>query len=220
MSSEPQASGSAEDVPPDPGLVTSTIARLRAEHENSSAAASRAVLLHEIGVLEELGGDEAAAARDLLGAVNAEPEFREPLERLISIIERRQSYKNLGKLLERLVKVAERPDEKARALTERAAYLADHEGELGAAREALEQALEEKNDDALAWLLLEMLAGKLGDEELRAHALAARAELTQDATWRALLLTSRAEVQLGAGEVDAALASLEQALERPSKARF
>jgi hypothetical protein len=220
MSSEPQASGGAEAEPPDPGLVTSTIARLRAEHENSTAAASRAVLLHEIGVLEELTGDEAGAARDLLGAVNAEPEFREPLERLIAIIERRQSYKNLGKLLERLVKVAERPEEKARALTERAAYLADHEGELGAAREALERALEEKNDDALAWLLLEMLAGKLGDEELRAHALAARAELTQDSTWRALLLASRAEVQLGAGEVDAALASLEQALERPSQARF
>jgi cellulose synthase operon protein C len=178
------------------------------------------MLLHEIGVLEELGGDEAAAARDLLGAVNAEPEFREPLERLISIIERRQSYKNLGKLLERLVKVAERPEEKARALTERAAYLADHEGELGAAREALEQALEEKNDDALAWLLLEMLAGKLGDEELRAHALAARAELAQDATWRALLLMSRAEVQLGAADADGALASLDQALERPSRARF
>jgi cellulose synthase operon protein C len=141
MSSEPLASGSAEAVPPDPGLVASTIARLRAEHENSSSPSSRAVLLHEIGVLEELGGDEAAAARDLLGAVNAEPEFREPLERLIAIIERRQSHKNLGKLLERLVKVAERPDEKARALVERAAYLADHEGELGAARDALEKAL-------------------------------------------------------------------------------
>ena len=220
MSSEPLASGSAEAVPPDPGLVTSTIARLRAEHENSTTASSRAVLLHEIGVLEELAGDEAAAARDLLGAVNAEPEFREPLERLIAIIERRQSYKNLGKLIERLVKVAERPEEKARALVERSAYLADHEGELGAAREALEGALEEKNDDALAWLLLEMLAGKLGDDELRAHSLAARAELTQNVTWRTLLLMGRAEVQLGAGDTDGSLATLKQALERPSQAKF
>jgi hypothetical protein len=65
------------------------IARLRAECEATTSAAGQAILLHELGVLEELIGDEAAAARDQLGAVNAEPEYREPLERLIAIIERR-----------------------------------------------------------------------------------------------------------------------------------
>src|SRR4051812_39727931 len=101
-------------VAPDLTVVTSAIARLRAEHDAADDARSRAVLLHEIGVLEERLGDETASVRDQLGAVNADSEFREPLERLIAIIERRQSYNNLGRLLERLVTVADRPEERAR----------------------------------------------------------------------------------------------------------
>src|SRR6476619_5003032 len=76
-------------------------------------------------------------------AVNAEPDFREPLERLIAIIERRQSYKNLGKLLERLVRVAERPEERSRALLDQAFYLLDHEDDFSSARTLLEQAADE-----------------------------------------------------------------------------
>ncbi|MFC1642717.1 hypothetical protein ACFL5O_08540, partial [Myxococcota bacterium] len=99
----------------DPNLVTSAIARIRAEHAASDSGQMQAVLLHELGVLEELLGDESASARDQLAAVNAEPEFREPLERLIAIVEKRQSYRNLGKLLERLVRVANSPEETGRA---------------------------------------------------------------------------------------------------------
>ncbi len=152
-------------------LVTAAIARLRAEHDGANESATRAILLHEIGVLEERLGDEAASARDQLGAVNAEPEFREPLERLIAIIERRQSYKNLGKLLERLVRVAERPDERARALLDQAYYLCDHEDDFATARSLLEQATDDSPNDASLWLTLELIAGRLGDSELRERAL-------------------------------------------------
>src|SRR5687768_13148115 len=130
MSSPSRPPAAATSSPPDPSIVTSAIARLRAEHDAATSNVLKAILLHEIAVLEELIGDEAAAARDQLNAVNAEPDFREPLERLIAIIERRQSFKNLSKLLERLVRVADGADERARALIEQGAFLADHENNL------------------------------------------------------------------------------------------
>ncbi|HEY4104988.1 MAG TPA: hypothetical protein VGM44_13915, partial [Polyangiaceae bacterium] len=200
--------------------MTQTIARLRAEHDGAVDNAARAILLHEIGVLEERLGDEAASARDQLGAVNAEPDFREPLERLIAIIERRQSYKNLGKLLERLVRVADRPDERTRALLEQAFYLLDHEDDFGAARMLLEQASDESPRDASVWLALELLAGKIGDSELRERSLVARAGLTAKPHWKALLLLSLAEQRASADEIESAERALEEAIAIESPARF
>ncbi|HTA94058.1 MAG TPA: tetratricopeptide repeat protein [Polyangiaceae bacterium] len=209
-----------QSPPQDLTLVTSAIARLRAEHDASGENASRAILLHEIGVLEERLGDEAASARDQLGAVNAEPDFREPLERLIAIIERRQSYKNLGKLLERLVRVAERPEERSRALLDQAFYLLDHEDDFGNARSLLEQASDETPRDASVWLALELVAGKLGDSELRERALLARAALTSNPLWKALLLLSLAEQRAAADETEGAERALEEALSLDSPAHF
>ena len=200
--------------------MTSAIARLRAEHDGAADSKTRAILLHEIGVLEERIGDETASVRDQLGAVNAEAEFREPLERLIAIIERRQSYKNLGRLLERLVSVADRPEERARALLDHAFYLLDHEDDTASARSALEQATEVAPRDASLWLALELLAGKLGDSELRERALLSRAALTADNHWKALLLLSLAEQRAAAGENEAAERTLEEALALGSPASF
>ena len=214
----PNASTSA--APPDPALITSTINRLRAEHDAATTSASQAILLHEIGVLSEALGDEAAAAREQLGAVNVEPDFREPLERLIAIISQRQSYKNLGKLLERLVRVADAPEERARALLAQAAFQADQEQDLEAARATLEEAVAERPEDAAGWLALEVIAGRLGDDAIRLRALAARTGLTQHPTWRALLLVDLASGQLAAGDAEAALESLDLAIEQKSGATY
>lgn len=206
--------------PPDPALVTATIGRLRAELAVSADSARQAILLHEIGVLEERLGDEAAAARDQLSAVNAEPEFTEPLERLIAIIERRQSFKNLGKLLDRLGKIAEKPDERSRALLEQAAFLSDHEQDHAGARALLEQAAEETPNDASVWLMLELCATKLGDTELRERALERRAQLTEVPEWRALLLTDLAELRFERGELEGAFTALDEAVALRTKATF
>jgi predicted Zn-dependent protease len=210
-------------VPPttqDLTVVASAVARLRAEHDAAIDSKARAVLLHEIGVLEERVADETASVRDQLGAVNAEGEFREPLERLIAIIERRQSYKNLGRLLERLVSVADRPEERARALLDQAFYLLDHEDDPANARLLLEQATGEMPKDSSLWLALELCAGKLGDSELRDGALLARAGLTANKYWKALLLQSLAEQRVAAGESEAAERFLEEALALATPASF
>ena len=210
----------AHTAPSDLALVASVIQRLRAEHDASESSATRAMLLHELGVLSEALGDEAGSARDQLGAVNADPDFREPLERLIAIIERRQSYKNLGKLLERLVRVAETPEERARALLDQASFASDHEGDDGTARMLLENAADESPDDAALWLALELSAGKTSDGELRDRALAARARLAQDPLWKQLLLIDLGELRSAGGESVSARQALEEAVGLGASATF
>ncbi|HKY40938.1 MAG TPA: hypothetical protein VJN18_33620 [Polyangiaceae bacterium] len=216
MSKPSQAQAAASDL----ALVTSVMQRLRAEHDAAESTATKAILLHELGVLSETLGDEAGSARDQLGAVNADPDFREPLERLIAIIERRQSYKNLGKLLERRVRVAETPEERARALLDQASFASDHEGDDGTARMLLEQAADESADDASLWLSLELSAGKTSDGELRDRALAARARLAQSPLWKALLLIDLGELRSSAGETISARQALEEAVGLGSSATF
>jgi hypothetical protein len=207
-------------APSDLALVTSVMQRLRAEHDATESTASKAILLHELGVLSETLGDEAGSARDQLGAVNADPDFREPLERLIAIIQRRQSYKNLGKLLERLVRVAETPEERARALLDQASFASDHEGDDGTARMLLESAADESPDDASLWLALELSAGKTSDAELRDRALAARARLAQDPLWRQLLLIDLGELRAAGAENVTARQALEEAVGLGAGATF
>ena len=210
----------AQAAPSDLALVTSVIQRLRAEHDATESTAAKAILLHELGVLSEALGDEAGSARDQLGSVNADPDFREPLERLIAIIERRQSYKNLGKLLERLVRVAETPEERARALLDQASFASDHEGDDGTARMLLENAADESPDDSALWLALELSAGKTSDGELRDRALAARARLAQDLLWKQLLLIDLGELRSAGGETVSARQALEEAVGLGGSATF
>lgn len=207
-------------APSDLALVTSVMQRLRAEHDATESMASKALLLHELGVLSEALGDEAGSARDQLGAVNADPDFREPLERLIAIIQRRQSYKNLGKLLERQVRVAETAEERARALLDQACFASDHEGDDGSARMLLESAADESPDDASLWLALELSAGKTSDAELRDRALAARARLAQDPLWKQLLLIDLGELRSAGAEIVTARQALEEAVGLGAGATF
>jgi hypothetical protein len=204
----------------DSAQVVATVARLRAEHAGSTTTARSAVLLHEVGVLEEALGDEAAAARDQLAAVNAEPEFTEPLERLIAIIERRHSYNNLGKLLNRLVKVAVTPNERARALLEQAFFVQDHDGDAAAARALAEQAADETPEDPTVWLTLEYLGLAAGDHALRERALARRATLTQVPEWQTLLLLDLAELRAAGGDAESATSALDLATSLESRAKF
>lgn len=214
------AAASADSTAPDPGLVTATIERLREEHERAESSSLRALLLHEIALLEERMGDEGAAARDQLSAVNEQPEFREPLEQLITIIQRRQSYKNLGKLLERLVRVSDTPEAIERAQLDHAAHLARFEDNLNAARDALEAALAHTPESASVWYALETVAGKLRDPELRQRALKARIDLTQHSTWRALLAIDLARLAAQSGDIDLAVSTLQKGIDQAGPATF
>jgi hypothetical protein len=200
--------------------LTAAAARLQAEHEAASEDAARSVLLHEIASLLERAGDDPGAARDYLASFNADSEFREPLEALVALLHRRRSVKNLGKLLDALVRAAATPAETTRALVERAAFLIEQQGDSAAARGALREATAESPDEVTPWLELEILAGKEADAAGRLEALEERAARAEPPTWRALLLLDAAELQAQAGDAEKASATCRTAAEIEGAARF
>jgi tetratricopeptide (TPR) repeat protein len=196
------------------------VERLRAEQAAHPDRAMHAILLYECGALEESTGEEPVAARDYLAAFNVDPTFREPLEALVRILSRRKSIKNLGKLLEALVRAAATPEERARAYVERAAYLEDHEQDAASARECLDEAVSASPEDPLPWIELERLAAREGDVEGRMRAIEARAQLAHDPTWKALLYIELAELAGEAGLPERAYELLDAASALDGTARF
>jgi hypothetical protein len=222
----PLASG-ASQLPPATvetlEAIAAAVGRLRAEVAATTDPARKARLLHEAAEIQESGGDEQGAARDYLSAYNADTTFREPLEGLVRLLERRRSLSNLGKLIEALVDAAATPEEKARALTQRALFYEDVqkdlEGARGTAREATESGAA-ASDLGPAWLALEMVAAKLGDAAQREEALAGRAELTDNPTWRGLLLVDAAELAAAGGDIERALGLCARARDEGGGAAF
>lgn len=214
---------SASQSNPPPALAQEAVGRsiqwLADEHAATEVKEQQALISYESGVLREAVRDEAGAARDLLAAYNADPEFREPVETLASLLQRRKSYKNLGRLLDALVKTASGPEQSARAQLLRGQYLAEHQSDAEGARAAWEQAVSDDADHAGAWLELELLAGKTQDAELRLRALEQRARLAEPEEWKALLRIDLAKVMM-AGDTDGAIAHLLETVESQSPARF
>lgn len=194
--------------------------RLRAEQVAHPDRAIQALLLHECGVLEEIRGEEPVAARDYLAAYNADSQFREPLEALVRILTRRKSLKSLGKLLEALTRAAVTPEERVRAHWEKAAYHQDFDKNFAAAKESLEEAIAANPEDNASWLELELLSAREGDAEGRMRAIEARAELSLDPTWKALLLIDLAAMHAQAENAERAYELLGTAAALEGKARF
>jgi lipopolysaccharide biosynthesis regulator YciM len=204
--------------------VEHAIRRLRAELAATSDKTRQARLLAEIADLHERLADEPSAARDYLAAFNADPAFREPLEGLVRLLEKRRSLKNLGKLVGALVRAATSPDEKVRALLMRAAYQADVMVDVVEAKaSALEASTVEgasTAERASTWLALEVLAGRTGDLETRLESLGHRIPHAHHPTWRALLMLDRARLLEAGGDADAALALVEKAKALESQATW
>lgn len=196
---------------------------LREEVAVSQAKARQARLLGEVGEIEERGGDEPGAARDYLAAFNADSTFREPLEGLVRLLERRRSFKNLGKVIDAFVKSSKKQDEAGRAMLMKAAYAADVLQDVAMARDVALLATKAATtgpESALAWLTVELLAGKLGERELRREALAKRASHTDDPTWRGMLMLDLGQLAAEGGEVNAALALYREAEQLGGGATF
>jgi tetratricopeptide (TPR) repeat protein len=201
-------------APPGSKAIEGTVQKLRAELANVTEKPRQARLLGEIGELEERVGDEPAAARDYLAAFNADPLFREPLEGLVRLLERRRSLRNLGKLIDALVRAADTPEEKARSLLMKAAFEEDANGNAQGAKDIVREVFAtdaEGPERSLAWLTLEVLGGKLADPALRGEALLERGRTPGDPTWRGLLLLDAAKLAAGSGDTDGGIALVEEA---------
>jgi hypothetical protein len=220
MSDLPRAPSHPTSFPPGPSATSPAAIYLRAETSSATDPQHKALLLHELGVVEERASDEMGAAREFLAAFNSYPQFREPLEGLVRLLERRKSVKNLPKLLDALLRAAESPGERGRALLKRAAFAIDYRQDDAAGRSALVQATSERPQDITAWLELEALSGRTSDVATRMSALEARAKAERNPTWHALLLLSLAELQAEQGDGEKAAHWLSSAMELDGGARF
>src|SRR6476646_595185 len=148
MSDLPRPPSHPTSFPPGPAATSPVAIYLRAEQAVAADPQHKALLLHELGVVEERAGDEMGAAREFLAAFNSHAQFREPLEGLVRLLERRKSVKNLPKLLDALLRAAESPVEKSRAFVKRAAFSLDYRKDDTAAKSSLLQATDERPEDA------------------------------------------------------------------------
>jgi len=211
-SSHPVSTESSADAS---SAMNELVARLRAELAATTDKTRQARLQFEIATVEEASGDEPSAARDYLIAYNTDQAFREPLEGLVGLLEKRRSLKNLGKLIDALERAAMTPDEKVRALLMRATYQADVLEDATAAMSSMQDATRVEGaptaERASAWLALEVLAGRIGDITAREAALAERTKFATQPAWRALLLVDRARAAVDGGHVDDAVSLLQEA---------
>lgn len=196
---------------PSPDDVNQAVSLLRAELEASSDPMRKALLHYELALVFEQVRDDNAAAKELLVAVNTQSNLHEPLEHLIGLIERRRSYANLGKLLDRLGRVAESPAELNRAQLARGDFLTDHRSNLAQAAEAYEQVTKSQPDHRLAWLSLHYLGARQSDARLVENALNARIQHASHKTYRDGLRLQLARFQALRGRHDLARATLEAA---------
>lgn len=198
------ASSTTEDV-------NQAVSYLRAELDAVNDATQRALLHYEIALLYERIRDDNAAAKELLLAVNTQSTLHEPLLHLVALIERRRSYVNLGKLLDRWGRIAESPAETVSAQMARGDFLADHRTNLAQAAEAYDQVTRLQPDHRLAWLSLHYLGARQSDAKLVEAALSARIQHASHKSYRDGLRLQLARFQALRGRHDLARATLEAA---------
>lgn len=193
------------------------IAALRAELEASVDKTRQAILQYEIAhVTEHDLGDESAAVREYLGAYNHDPAFRPPLFALLSIFERRRSFKNLARLYDAEARSATTPVEAASALADRAILQADHLGEPSEAASVLATALEQAPQAQDIALLLETQLLISGELDRALEIIDQRADLVEDPVLATLLRLEVARAKEDAGDSDGALSVLRAAVTTPA----
>jgi hypothetical protein len=189
-------------------LLEADLVWLREELSGVKSAEQKASLSYQLGVLEQLAGRDSLAVRQLLAAVNTLSHFKEPLERLIVVIERHRSFKNLPTLLEHLCRTAEGSEELSRAKLAQAWCAMLHGHDDATALPLAEAALTAAPSDPAAMLTLELLARRGDDAAVLRRALEARLAAARDPAWAALLALEVAQLEAAAGEHDSAHARL------------
>ena len=93
MSDLPRPPSHPTSFPPGPAATSPVAIYLRAEQAVAADQQHKALLLHELGVVEERAGDEMGAAREFLASFNSHAQFREPLDDLKHLFRRNLAFK-------------------------------------------------------------------------------------------------------------------------------
>lgn len=196
------------------------LAWLRAEQNAAETPSYTSMLLHETAVILEGCGENAEAIRNYRAALSCDPDFREPLERLIGLAERNHQLDELGAFYQQLAAAADNPDERARACLERAFFLIERANDPGAALQLAREVVVDSPDNAIGWLVLDLAADRVKDFVAREEALEARINLTSHPRYRGLLFLEWAELREQAGDVERCIELLDMAIAEASAATY
>ncbi|MGE5785712.1 MAG: tetratricopeptide repeat protein, partial [Myxococcales bacterium] len=216
-SASPSNSSTSGEKPAQRAL---SLAWLKAEQNAAEAPSYTSMLLHEAGAILEHRGEDGEASRSYRAALSFEPEYRESLERLIALAERYRRFDELEPLYQQLAANADSADERARALLERAFFLMAHQDEPRTALDLLDEILADFPQNGPAWLLYDLIADRLGDNDAKEKALGARLETLLHPHYRGLLLLEWSQLREQAGDIDRAFLLLDQAISEASSATY
>jgi cellulose synthase operon protein C len=203
-----------------PAHIARALAWLKAEQNAAEAPSYTSMLLHESAVILECSGEDDQAAKNYREAFSFDRDFREPLERLIALAERHGDHDDLGPLYQQLETSADNTDERARASLERAFFLVERQNDAAAALGLLREITAESPGNAIAWLLLDIVADRLNDFDAREQALEAQLSLTYHPRHRGLLMMEWSDLREQAGDVDRCLELLDQVVSEASSATY
>jgi len=207
-------------VTSNPTTLNSDAQWLQAEITASTAESQLALLLYELGQLSEVAANGTEAAQHYLQAVNTDARFGEPVERLLSLFERRHSMKNIGRVVDRLQLVASSPEQRERAALERGAFALIEQHDGVTARLVLKELVDSTSVSATAWNLLHCIAEQSQDLQLLQQTLAARASASDNPTWSGILFAELAEIQSQLGQFNDAVKSLDRVIDAAGPRSF
>lgn len=211
---------SAATIEEKPTQITRAMAWLKAEQNAADTPSYTSLLLHESAVILESCQEDDEAARQYRAALTFDGTFREPLERLIALAEHHHQLDDLGSLYRQLATSADNTDERARAQVELAFHLVAQGDDPQQAAQILRDVVAESPGNAVAWLLLDLVADRGGDLATRESALEAQLNLTDHAQYRSLLLLEWAALREQLGDVERALELVDLAVAEASSATY
>jgi hypothetical protein len=195
-----------------PAQVARALSWLKAEQNAAEAPTYTSMLLHESGAILESCGEDGEAAKNYRASISFDPEFREPLERLIVLAERQHTHGELAQHFGQLLTAADNPEERSRAGLEQAFCTIENDGDINAALALLREVVTDAPGNAAAWLLLDLVGERVGDTETRERAIEAQLNLTNHAAYRGRLLIEWAALREQAGDINRAFELLDLAV--------
>ncbi|HEY5955998.1 MAG TPA: tetratricopeptide repeat protein, partial [Polyangiaceae bacterium] len=192
--------------------IARALSWLKAEQNAAEAPTYTSMLLHESGVILESSGEDAQASQAYRASLSFDPEFREPIERLIALSERHHHHAEVGQLFQQLAAAADNPEERSRAGLEQAFCAVEVDNDANAAIALLREVVSDSPSNAAAWLLLDLLGDRVGDAETREQALEAQLNLTEHSGYRGRLLMEWAALREQAGDINRAFELLDLAV--------
>jgi tetratricopeptide (TPR) repeat protein len=169
-----------------------------------------ALYQHEVGELLEASGDEGAAVKAYAKALQSDATLKPNLWAIRRVFQRRALWPNLLKLLDAELRFAKSDAERAELLVEKGQLLEDKLRDVAQAKDCYLKAAEAHPSSVAAWMALEKLYVRDGDQAGEAQALRGLANATAEPARKVALLLDLARL-LAATSLDQAVETCREA---------